>query len=234
MSYCVNCGVELERSLKKCPLCSVPVINPLETEAEEEAPAFPPVRDKLRKKDKEFWVGFFTILYLVPILTCIILNLIYNKQLTWALYVAAGMLMLWFFSTSPFYFTKFDYRKMLSIDLFGTLSGLLIIQQVSGGNNWFISIALPIAACCFLLSVLLITLTEKEKVLGLGIVSAIAVAAGLLSLVVEICVDIYTMGTVALVWSWFVVASCLSIAALLFLLDRNKSFKQELAKRLHI
>ena len=28
MSYCVNCGVELEASLKECPLCHTPVINP--------------------------------------------------------------------------------------------------------------------------------------------------------------------------------------------------------------
>ena len=28
MSYCVNCGVELDNSLKKCVLCDTPVINP--------------------------------------------------------------------------------------------------------------------------------------------------------------------------------------------------------------
>ena len=27
MSYCVNCGVELEASLRECPLCHTPVIN---------------------------------------------------------------------------------------------------------------------------------------------------------------------------------------------------------------
>ena len=28
MSYCVNCGVELDASAKICPLCNTPVINP--------------------------------------------------------------------------------------------------------------------------------------------------------------------------------------------------------------
>jgi uncharacterized membrane protein YvbJ len=74
MSYCVNCGVELERSLKACPLCGVPVINPLEKEAPEAPPAFPTVRDELKKKDRTFWVGFFSLLYLVPIATCIIMS----------------------------------------------------------------------------------------------------------------------------------------------------------------
>ncbi len=233
MSYCVNCGVELERSLKACPLCGVTVVNPLDQEPAEEAPAFPPSRDELKKKDQEFWVGFFTILYLVPILTCVILNLLYNQRLTWSLYVAASTLMLWFFSTSPFYFAKFDYRKMLVMDLIGVLAGLLIIQQVTGGSNWLLTIALPIAGSCFVLSVILITLAEKEKIRGLGIAAAIAVAAGLLSLAVEILTDLFAEGAVTLIWSWFVVASCLSVAALLILLDRNKRFKQELAKRLH-
>ena len=28
MSYCVNCGVELDASATKCPLCDTPVYNP--------------------------------------------------------------------------------------------------------------------------------------------------------------------------------------------------------------
>lgn len=30
MSYCVNCGVELEKGCPACPLCDTPVINPRE------------------------------------------------------------------------------------------------------------------------------------------------------------------------------------------------------------
>ena len=32
MSYCVNCGVELDSSLKSCPLCHTPVLHPGELE----------------------------------------------------------------------------------------------------------------------------------------------------------------------------------------------------------
>ena len=30
MSYCVNCGVQLDKTAKRCPLCNTPVINPSE------------------------------------------------------------------------------------------------------------------------------------------------------------------------------------------------------------
>ena len=36
MSYCVNCGVELDHTLKSCPLCETPVINPRDIERKEE------------------------------------------------------------------------------------------------------------------------------------------------------------------------------------------------------
>ena len=234
MSYCVNCGVELERSLKKCPLCGVPVVNPMEKEEPESAPAFPASRDELKKKDRTFWIGFFSIVYLVPIVTCLLCNLLYDRRITWSIYVASGILMLWAFSTSPFYFKKFDYRKMTGIDLIAVLIGLLIIQTVTGGKDWFLAIALPVVTCCFVILSVFITLAGKKKLRGLGIAASLVTAGGPLALLIEVLVDMYTFGTVTLVWSWFVVAPCLAIAALLILLDRNKNFRQELAKRLHV
>lgn len=37
MSYCVNCGVELDATAKKCALCDTPAYNPLQKE-EKDAP----------------------------------------------------------------------------------------------------------------------------------------------------------------------------------------------------
>ena len=41
MSYCVNCGVELEKGLPLCPLCDTPVINPKEPKDEDVKPPYP-------------------------------------------------------------------------------------------------------------------------------------------------------------------------------------------------
>lgn len=40
MSYCVNCGVELDSAAKKCALCETPVINPNIKYEENEEPVF--------------------------------------------------------------------------------------------------------------------------------------------------------------------------------------------------
>ena len=41
MSYCVNCGVELDATLKDCPLCNTPVINPRELKEAQKRTPFP-------------------------------------------------------------------------------------------------------------------------------------------------------------------------------------------------
>ena len=45
MSYCVNCGVELDPSAGICPLCHTPVVNPGRPVDEEAPPRFPLVKD---------------------------------------------------------------------------------------------------------------------------------------------------------------------------------------------
>ena len=41
MSYCVNCGVKLEESLVRCPLCNTPVMNPNLLDKEKPESPFP-------------------------------------------------------------------------------------------------------------------------------------------------------------------------------------------------
>ena len=42
MSYCVNCGVELNSNEKRCPLCSTPAINPNIDNKQMDFPPYPP------------------------------------------------------------------------------------------------------------------------------------------------------------------------------------------------
>ena len=41
MSYCVNCGVELDQTAQVCPLCHTPVINPKQPVDRISPPPFP-------------------------------------------------------------------------------------------------------------------------------------------------------------------------------------------------
>jgi hypothetical protein len=234
MSYCVNCGVELARSLSECPLCGVKVINPAQQETLEETSIFPETRDEFKKTDRTFWISFISVLVAVPIITCVLCDLLYSKRLTWSLYVIAGVLILWTVFVSPFFFKKFSWFKIISADMAGILAGLFIIELLSPGKAWLLGIALPVVLYSYIAWLLIIWLTKIKALRGLGISAACAAAIGALMMLLEILLDFNASGSVDLVWSLFIIAPCLSVATLLILLDRNKRFKEEMMRRLHI
>jgi hypothetical protein len=232
MSYCVNCGVELERAQKSCPLCGAVVINPMDQNPAAESNTFPENRDEPIKINRGFWIKFSSIIAAVPIATCLLLNLLYDKRLTWSIFVSASVFMLWAFCTSPFFFARFTYKKMLFADLIAALLGLGLIAYPFPVNSWYQFVALPLAVYCYLAWLLFIFLTRR-KLPVLALAAVICVCVSLMVLFLEILLDVYTAGHITLLWSWFVVAPCLAIAGLLLLLDRNKQVQHEIAKRLH-
>jgi len=55
MSYCVNCGVELDASATKCPLCDTPVYNPKAPEPSTQPSPFPKEKGQVevvKRKDR--------------------------------------------------------------------------------------------------------------------------------------------------------------------------------------
>ncbi len=232
MSYCVNCGVELEAAQKKCPLCGVIVINPLVPQQEEKK-TYPKARDEFKKKDRLFWIKFISVLLAVPIITCILSDLLVTKHLSWSLYVVASVSLLWVLSTSALYFKKFSIIKKLIIDIAAIVVFLSTIEAAVGGRVWLFPIALPICAYLLVSALAVIGISRLLGLSGLGIAAAISISIGIMIPGLEILIDLYNTGAVSLFWCWFVTAPCLSVAALLILLDNNKKFKMEFEKRLH-
>ena len=66
MSYCVNCGVELEKGAKKCPLCGTKVINPREI-GDEHIHSYPVYSPAPKVKIKKSTVvSLITLILLLP------------------------------------------------------------------------------------------------------------------------------------------------------------------------
>ena len=234
MSYCVNCGVNLEKSRKKCPLCNVPVINPYDNDNTPIELTFADNRDEHKKAEHGFWIKFNSILAAVPIAISLLCNLLYDKKITWSLFVMAGVFIIWSLCSSPFFFKKPDYKKIFVTDFAGIVIGLGSINLVLQQKAWFVYIALPIALYTLLFWLAAIFLIHKGFLGGLlRIVATVFAFLTVLMLLIETLTDLYATGTVTLVWSWFTAASGLSTVALMILLDSNKAVKQELAKRLH-
>ncbi len=101
MSYCVNCGVELDQSAKKCALCSTPVINP---NIKEEISQQTPFAENLqipKSIKKEFVAFVITMTMLIPNIVMLFLNIFFIRGSFWSFYVAVVSLLLWVLFVFP-------------------------------------------------------------------------------------------------------------------------------------
>ena len=117
MSYCVNCGVELERSLKKCPLCNTPVINPGELQklTAQNAP-YPKEKgqvDVVKRKDLAILT---TVVLSATSLCCLLLNLFVFSGSPWSLFIIGACLILFVLIFPLVIYTKLPIYLSLAFD----------------------------------------------------------------------------------------------------------------------
>ena len=95
MSYCVNCGVELDKSASKCALCSTPVVNPNIPVPDTSRPPF----SSEEHMPKEVTIRLVSIIasmvIVVPNIVCMLINAIFFKGSFWSLYLASTSFLLW-------------------------------------------------------------------------------------------------------------------------------------------
>ena len=107
MSYCVNCGVKLEKSLERCPLCNTPVLNPNEFGIEKPASPFPKEKgyiEEVKRKDV-FWL--YSLILIALSASCILLNIfIFDTKGAWSLYVLGACILLWVLAMPIFLYTR--------------------------------------------------------------------------------------------------------------------------------
>ena len=116
MSYCVNCGVELDETASFCPLCHTPVYNPNQPVNEAAPKPFPTERKEVPPSSKlPIAILISTVLASVAV-CCGILNLFLKTQHTWSLYVIGAAIMLWIWTVPPLLHHKKDtFRLQMSL-----------------------------------------------------------------------------------------------------------------------
>lgn len=140
--YCINCGVKLADTEKRCPLCGVTVFHPdLDRPAGE--PLYPPHREPVPQVSSRGALIVLTTAFLLPVLITLLCDLQINRAVTWsgfvigALIVGYAVLVLpcWFRSPNPVIFVPCGFT---AVGLY-----LLYIDLATGGS-WFLSFAFPV------------------------------------------------------------------------------------------
>lgn len=235
MSYCVNCGVELSDSEKYCPLCQTEVINPKTAWKEPSVMPYPPTLDRLmRRIDRRYLAALINTFMLIPVIVTFLSDwLSGDGAISWSLYVIGAGLLLEVWVVVPLLARRYRLLTFLALDCLAAMAYLYAIERIAG-QEWFVPLALPMAAAASAL--LLLCAYFFRKPLGRHMIyrfAAVLSCTGLMALVTEMTVDLYINGALYLNWSPYVLSTCLIMAAVLLILNSKKRLKEEIHKRMY-
>lgn len=234
MSYCVNCGVELDTSQKECPLCNTPVINPRELErmAGAEQP-FPKEKGQVEVvKRKDLGILLSTVV-LATAVTCGSLNAFVFRGNLWSLAVIGVCAILWVIMIPAVIYTKQPVYVSLLYDGAAVVLYLYMLTFLAGSGEWFWGLGLPIAVLVTVIAELFTFCVKKLPRAFLTISLYLFTAVGLLCMGLEMLIDRYVSGKIALSWSAVVLTVCAILDIALITMLSSKRMRGAVRKRLH-
>lgn len=233
MSYCVNCGVELDGALEECPLCNTPVINPRELALHRKASPFPAEKgavETVRRKD----LGILTTSVLgATAVACGVINLLVFTGVAWSLAVIGACLLAWVMMVPLMMDSHQSVYVYLLFD--GVAAGLYLfmLSFLTSGQRWLWGLGIPIVllvtAMAELLTVCIRHLPNSFLTNALYVVNVV----GLLCLGLEILIDLYITEYIALSWSVVVLAVTGSVDVMLITVLSRRRLRNEVRRRLH-
>lgn len=232
MSYCVNCGVELDATLKKCPLCETVVYHPERTEVNSEE-TFPKKKGEVDTVSKKEGIVFVTVLLLTIAVTCTLLNIyVYNRN-WWSIPVNGVCITLWVFFMAAIFCEKITVYGMILLDAIAIGNYLFMISLITSSDRWLIMIGLPILAVAFVLIEISVFLSKKlPSSLLTGTLYFFVTIAGV-CVTIEATIDNYVREIIRLGWSAIVVTVCAIISVFIILILMMGRLRNSIRRRLH-
>ncbi len=234
MSYCVNCGVELDASAKCCPLCSTPVWNPNRPgEAAEAKPPFPTQKElvePVRRKDLGI---LLTMVTLATAGICGVLNVLVFREGSWSLVVLGACVLLWVLLEPVVIHAGQSVYLSLLYDGAAVVFLLYMITFPAGDGGWFGGLGVPLAVLVTGVAELFAFCVKKLPRSFLTVSLYFFTAAGLLCAGIELLIDRFLRGAIQLGWSAVVLTVCgiLDIAFITMLSRRR--LRNCVRRRLH-
>jgi hypothetical protein len=227
--YCINCGVKLADTEKKCPLCGTTVYHP----DLQQAPANPlyPI-DKMPKPSggRAALCGAVLILFFIPILVCLFADISLDGKFEWSGYVAGALTLAYIAFALPRWFRRPNPVIFVPSAFAAAALYLFYINYATGGA-WFLTFALPLVGGIALITSAVVTLLHYLRRGRLYIFGGAFIALGLLMPVTEFLMQ-RTFSLPLIGWSVYPLVVLALFGGLLIHLAINSAAREMIERKL--
>ena len=227
--FCIQCGVKLADTEKKCPLCGTAVYHP-ELKQADVPPLYPQNRHPKPQANPQIFNGLMVILFLIPLLICFLADLKRNGELNWFGYAAGGILLLYIVAALPLWFKKPNPVIFVPCDFFALILFLFYINYTIG-SAWFWNLALPLMGTLGIIICAMVTLIHYLRKGRLYIFGGGFIALGGWMMMIELLIA-HTFDVVFIGWAFYpLIVLALTGGALIYLAI-NRSAREMMERKL--
>lgn len=234
MSYCVNCGVELDKTARSCPLCHTPVYNPREPVDQSSPRPFPPERGEVPLASKWALAILISAMLASVAICCGLLNLFLRARHIWSLYVIGAAAMLWIFLVPPLMHRGLSPVVQAAIDTMAVGGYILLIALDLNGMHWYLRLALPIIALLGAILLFLVLVLRDHQRSILSTIALIIGSMGIFAIGIELLADLYFHSQWSPSWSLVVLIITVAMDIPLVVVRRVPSLRDEVRRRFHM
>lgn len=233
MSYCVNCGVQLDPSLERCPLCNTPVINPNEVSHTRPVPPFPKEKGQVEVVKSRDLAILLSVSLTAASVVCGLLNLLVFQRSPWSLYVIGACVVIWVLAIPAVIYTKMPIYISLICD--GLAIGLYqyLISFNTASHAWFFELALPITALVTIAALLFALFLKKVSSAFLMTALYFFLDLAFLCTGIELLIERFLDVRYHLTWSAVVLSICAVIVIALITILSRARLRNAVRRRLH-
>lgn len=235
MSYCVNCGVKLAASEKKCPLCNTVVINPNDTGDDKKEAAYSHRYEEYpkRKINLKYLTQIILAVIAVGVIVQTLCDFLISFNLSWSLYGIGAFGLLVCFALPALTKMKSPYIATM-IDLVALALYILMIAIMTDGELWYYEFFLPLhlLTSIYIFCMVIFLRKKRRNYFRAGGISLLFVC--MLLILIELLLDIFIVGKVYLIWSLCCAPLLLAIAVLLLVIAARPKLREEMSRRLYM
>ena len=233
MSYCVNCGVKLDNSLSRCPLCNTPIVNPAELKKAGSIPPFPVEQGEIENVKSKDGAIVLTVAFATTSVCFALLNYLVFNQSLWSIPIIGLCAFFWVVFFPIILFRTLPIYAFIIMDGFALAGYLYMISFMTPTKTWLFDLALPIVVLFTALIILFTFLVRNVSSSILAGALYFYILVPVFCIGIELLICQFRNQPLHILWSAIVSVPCAIVSGILITVLSKKRLREAVRRRLH-